>query len=91
MTENKLVKRYVTRDVLKVGVRLVEGEIYPRSGAFSWSEMGRYYFSKTFFYETWGEASRGAEAIRARKIAWHRAQIAKLDSLVFVKPEGEVE
>lgn len=90
MSEQELVKRYVTKYALTKGVTLELGKLDPADGSFR-ARSRAFWLWHTENYGSWPEALAKAETMRAKKIASLRAQIAKLESLVFVKPEGGVE
>lgn len=89
---SELVKRYVTKYALTKGVLIMEGRDNPDFDNYFQPPDWYMGLLKTIeAHSTWEEALAKAESMRLKKIASHRAQIAKLEALVFVKPEGDAE
>jgi len=88
---SELVKRYVTKYALTKGVLIMEGVFRPNYPDYFRPDGFYMGLWKTENFASWAEALLDAEKRRAKKLASLRAQIAKLEALVFVKPEGDAE
>ena len=82
----QIVTRYVTKYALSDGIKKLEGVLFTPSGSdtyFTSEKSNEFFVAPTDYFETFEEAVIRANALRAKKIASLKKQIAKLEKLEF--------
>ncbi len=87
------MKVWITRYALSEGIFEVDAERTDIAGMIKYqpitSTIGNCYSSKPDWHETFEDALKQAERMRARKITSLRSQLEKLEKLEFTKTDAE--